>query len=88
MISAETLAELAKHVKYQNGAWAEVQRIARQYAMMKAHGRFIETNGELIEVNRASIEQYVEMFKENLLRAIERAFVEDALLGVALGEAK
>lgn len=69
----------------QTEAWALVLRCARQYAQVKLHGSYIE-NGRCILLGKRDQESYQSMFRENLLREVERAFLEDALMGQALQE--
>lgn len=75
--------ELSKQQKFQRGAWAKVNEIARQYAQMKLHGSYVE-NGSLHTISFSDRDRYTEMFKDNLLRAVEKAFLEDALTGALL----
>jgi hypothetical protein len=77
------LAAQGSHTWY----WRKVIEIARQYAMMEAHGSFIE-NGAVVTVGFHDRKQYSEMFKGNLLHAITDAFREDAILGITLSTIK
>jgi hypothetical protein len=83
---AEIVAALQKSRSYQRGAWLLVTEAARKYAQMKAHGSYME-NGNCITVCATDRENYTEMFKGNLLRAVEKAYAEDAIMGAALADA-
>jgi len=67
----------------QSGAWALVQRVARQYAQVKLHGSYIDGSGSghCVSVGHAQRERMAAHFLEELLREVERAFLEDALMG-------
>lgn len=83
---ANIVEELRKSRAMQRGAWAQVTEAARKYAQMKAHGSYME-NGNCVAVCFSDRKNYTEMFKENLLRDVERAFAEDAIMGAALAAA-
>ena len=74
---ANIVEELRKSRATQRGAWQQVTDVGRQYAQMKAHGSYVE-NGRVITVSFSSRNDMAEMFKENLLRAVEQAYAEDA----------
>lgn len=87
MVDSETLELLLKAQKCQTEAWQAVITIARQYQQMKLHGSYVERSIDgpyVISVCGSEVERYTVMFHENMLRAIERAFLEDALVGQAL----
>jgi len=81
--SPETLEKILQAQLYQEGAWAKVTYHARQYAMMKATGSYME-NGNRHRINFSEKVEMEKMFAGNLLRAAEDAFVEDALVGAEL----
>jgi hypothetical protein len=83
MISDAVMSELLQAQKFQAGAWAKVIEKARQYAMMKSTGSYME-NGNRITVSHADRERYAEMFADNLKWAACDAFLEDAMLGAAV----
>ncbi len=67
---------------YQRGAWVKVQEIGRNWAMVKAHGCYME-RGDRISLCFSDRKNYEEMFLGNLLRAVDDAFIEDAIAGQA-----
>ena len=81
----EVVAKLAKAQAYQRGAWQKVIDDGRQYAQMKAHGPYME-NGHSVSVCFSSIKDMEEKFKRNLLSSVERAFAEDAQMGITISE--
>lgn len=83
---ANIVEELRKSRAMQRGAWLQVVQSARKYAQMQAHGSYME-NGNFHSVCFSDRKNYTEMFKENLLRDVERAFAEDAIMGAALADA-
>lgn len=85
--SPETLEAIIKAQKFQAGAYAKVVELARQYALMNTTGCYME-NGNTITVNFSSRKDMEKMFADNLLRACVRAFIEDALVGAELQNAK
>lgn len=74
---------MAKAKRYQNGAWQRVQDIGRQYAQAKTFGTYME-NGVSHGINFGDKDRYIEMFRDNLLRAVVDAFCEDAQVGIAV----
>lgn len=68
---------------YRSAAWSRVVEEGRKYAMMKSMGKYIE-NGVVISVSFGDRKNYEEMFMGNVLRRIEDAFTEDALVGIAV----
>ncbi len=85
--SKASLEAILQAQRYQAGAWQKVVDCGRKYAMMKATGSYME-NGNRISLSRSDIKRYEEMFLENLARAAEDAFVEDAIVGATLQEVK
>jgi hypothetical protein len=85
--SKETLEAIIKAQRYQAGAWQKVVDCARQYAMMKATGSYME-NGSRHRINFSDKASMEKMFADTLLRAAEDAFVEDALVGGVLQSAE
>ena len=79
----QVVEQTLKAQKYRNGAWLKVIDEGRKYAMMKATGKYIERDS-VISVGLSDRESYIEMFRNNLLHAVEDAFVEDALLGISI----
>jgi hypothetical protein len=82
----QIVIKLREGRQMQTSAWDEVLREARQYAQVKLHTSYIE-NGRVIQLNRRDSDAYVNMIRDNLLRACERAFLEDALMGATLQQA-
>lgn len=80
---AAVVAELAKSRNFQKAAWQRVIDTGRQYAQMRAHGSYME-NGSCISVCFSSRDDMANMFRDNLLRAVEQAYAEDAIVGAAL----
>jgi hypothetical protein len=87
MINATDLEEILKVQRFQGGAYAKLIEKARQYAMMKTTGSYIE-NGNRITVSHGDRERYAEMFADNMRWAAVDAFVEDALVGAAMQSAR
>lgn len=79
------VAELVKSRKYQRGAWQKVIDEARKYAQMKAHGTYIE-RGNVMHCCPGDLEPYTKRFRDNLLQAVESAYIEDAIMGAALAD--
>lgn len=75
--------EVLKARNYQTAAWDKVKTVGRQYAQMKTMCSYIE-NGVCRLISRSEQTQYTEVFKRNLLRAVEDAFLEDAVVGGTL----
>ena len=76
--------QVLKAQKYRNGAWLKVIEEGRKYAMMKSTGKYVDHNDTIISVSGSDTEAYLEQYKWSLLRAVEDAFVEDALLGMSI----
>jgi hypothetical protein len=70
--------------KLQRGAWDRVQNKARQWAMLKAHGVYINEHGHSVRVSSGELDTYERVFRSNLLQEVEQAFAEDALMGIAV----
>jgi len=65
-----------------SSAWDIVVAEAKQYAMMKLLGRYIEISSGrecVIQVNPKDKDDYIKLFSGNLLRFAENAFAEDAI---------
>jgi hypothetical protein len=84
---AKVLAELSKSRNFQRAAWAQVIEIGRKYAQMKLHGSYLERGGATVRVSFSETARLEEQFKTDLLYQVERAFLEDALMGVAIADA-
>jgi hypothetical protein len=82
----QIIAKLREDQQMQTSAWHEVHRCARQYVQMKLHCSYIE-NGRVVLRHPSEQKSYTDMFRDNLLRACERAFLEDALMGAAMQQA-
>ena len=82
---AQAITNLKQAQAYQRGAWVKVQECGRQWAMVKAHGCYVE-RGNRISLSKRDQESYEEMFRENLLRAVQDAFIEDAITGQTFDE--
>ena len=78
------ISKISKQNNYQKGRWAKVIKIAREYAQMKLHGSYIGPNDCLVTVSFSDKSVQVINLNESLLRAIEEAFLEDALTGALL----
>jgi hypothetical protein len=83
---AKIVEALQKNRSYQRGAWLLVTEAARKYAQMKAHGSYID-RGNSVTVCFSDRENMTKMYADEVLRAIERAYAEDALMGAALADA-
>lgn len=68
----------------QASAWQQVQKVARQYVQMKLYGSYID-NDRCVNIG-SGCDRMVAHFQEELLREVERAFLEDALMGQTLQE--
>jgi hypothetical protein len=79
VISIEN-SESLKQQKFQVGAWTKVVDLAKQHAMMKLHGTYMEC-GSLVKISGSDRASYLSRIGDNLLRASEDAFLEDALTG-------
>jgi hypothetical protein len=79
-VVTKTVEAIMKAHAYRRGAWVKVIEESRKYAMMKTHGKYIE-NGKVITVSYNDRQSYEDLFKGNLLRYAEDAFLEDALVG-------
>jgi hypothetical protein len=86
-VSADDLERLLKAQEQHAWYWEQVIKAARQYAMMEAHGAYME-NGSVAIVCFNDRKQYSKMFQENLLRAACDAFRDDAVLGITLSTLK
>ena len=87
VIDEATLEKLLTAQQYHTAAWNEVISLARQYHQMKTHGSYIERGKPgVTQVCFGDQKRFIEMFHRDLLTAIERACLEDALLGQALAK--
>jgi hypothetical protein len=84
---AEIVEQLSKAQAYQRSAWQRVIEDGRKYAQIKVHGSYNESNGTTVSVGFNERKDLEEMFKQNLLRSVERAFAEDAQMGISFFEA-
>lgn len=75
---------LQKNRSLQRSAWLKVTEAARKYAQMKAHGSYINCGNSITVSDR---ENMTKMYADEVLRTIERAYAEDALMGAALADA-
>lgn len=82
----QIVKRLTKEQRQQSHAWDSVVREARQYAQVKLFGSYLE-RGSVIKLAPGDVESYTRVMRDNVLREIERAFLEDALTGAALHEA-
>ena len=87
MASEETIKKLIEAQKYQAGAWQKVIDEGRAYAQMKTFGSYVEKE-RVITVCFSDRKKMEEMFRDNLLRACDDAFREDALMGGMLAVSK
>lgn len=79
----QIIAKLREGQQLQTAAWQEVQQFGRQYAQMTLHGSYLE-NGRCVTVCHSDRKRYAEHYRDEMLRACERAFLEDALMGAAV----
>jgi len=88
MKSPEELAVIVEALKmpvsYQQAAWQKVIEVGRNYAMMKAHGCYIENGRKM--TGSGDPRPMIQYFEQNLLREVRNAFVEDALFGAAISD--
>jgi hypothetical protein len=82
----QIITELREGQQQQTAAWQEVQQLCRRYAQMSLHSSYIES-GQCVWVGRGQRDAYAEVFRDKLLQACERAFLEDALMGAAVDKA-
>lgn len=80
----EIVEALEKGRKLQRGAWLRVTEAARKYALLKAQGVEIDRNGCRISFSHRDAQDRMKYAGEELLRAAEEAFAEDALMGATL----
>jgi hypothetical protein len=85
--SPKTLEKILQAQHWQAGAYQKVVDCARQYALMHATGAYME-NGNRVTVGFSDRERMEKMFLDNMARAARDAFLEDAMVGIALQEAK
>jgi len=75
----ELMKTLTQNQNYRTGAWASVIEKARAYALMKTHGVYLDDRGNTCRPHE--VDKSTEYYRDELLRAVERAFLEDTLLG-------
>lgn len=80
----QIIAKLAESQRLHTAAWEEVRRAGRKYAQMKLHGSCIDSHGNNVLVHFSSRKDHEQHFEREVLSAIERAFLEDALLGASV----
>jgi hypothetical protein len=85
--SPKTREKILQAQHWQAGAYQKVVDCARQYALMQTTGSYLE-NGNRVSVCFSDRERMEKMFLDNMARAARDAFIEDAMVGVALQEAK
>lgn len=78
--------ELLKTRAYQKGAWQKVVDESRAYFLMKTRGVYVESGGNTVSVGHRDQERMTEAYRDSLLRAVERACTEDALMGAAIAD--
>ena len=88
MLDTKTLEKLIDAQKFQAGAWHKVIETARKCAMLELHSSYIDQNGVVNNLCRQDADMQLDYFKKALFYEIKSAFLEDALLGKAVAEAK
>lgn len=76
------LDRVAKSEAYKAGAWHRVIDAAKNYAMMKSFGKYVEIkNGHesVISVGLHDRDDYIKMFGDNVLRYSVDALAESAM---------
>ena len=85
MLNEEDIKAIQQAQKYQAGAWARVLETAKKYGMVKLHGVTLQ-NGEVNHIHFSEVEIYATTLRDQLLSDIERAMLEDALMGATIME--
>lgn len=77
------LATDAKAKAYRNGAYTKLIEAARNYAMMKATGSYLDKNGVIMRVSLSDKQSRTEYYLEDMRHAAEDMFLEEALAGAS-----
>ena len=85
-VNKEVLEELLKAKSYQEARWLKVIARSREYAQLKLHGSYVDCSGSTV-IAGSSRDHLLQRATDDLLREIESAFLEDALLGAAVMDA-
>ena len=80
------IERLSKAQNYQRGAWQVLIEKARRYAQMKVFGSYLDDRGNSVSVCHSDRERMTGHFADYLLQEAERAFAEDAQMGVAISD--
>lgn len=72
------LRRLEQAEKYKAGAWGRVVRCAKQYAMMKLHGSYLE-HGNIVRVGGLDRQRLETHFGDQVLALACDAMLEDAI---------
>ena len=80
----ELFTHLVKQRGHQTAAWDRVIAESRKLAQMKAHGSYDDDHGHAVTINFNERARWVAMFTENLLRAVDQAYAEDARMGATI----
>jgi hypothetical protein len=86
-ISKESLEAILQAQRCQIDAWQRVVDCGRQYAMLKATGSIMEDGRRLI-ISFTRRKAMEDMLRDNMARAAEDAFAEDAIVGAELQNIK
>ena len=86
-ISEDTLQQILQAQRFQSGAYKQLVENARQYAMMKTMGTYME-NGKRISVGSSDRKYYEDLFLDKMKSAAENALFEDTMLGVAIQDSE
>ena len=79
----KVIEAVVKTDKYRTAAWSLVIEEGRKYAMMKTHRKYMDGD-RIVSVGADEQTEYIDQYKANLLRYIEDAFLEDALVGISI----
>ena len=83
----QLLARIAKAEEYRAGAWSRVIEAARNYAMVKSFGKYLERkfdgNGKpvtrIVSLCGSDREDYAKMFADNALTYAVSALAEESI---------
>lgn len=87
MLTEADLKLLIQAQSRQSYAWKRVIEIARNYAMFKAHGSYLESDGSLVTISGSDRPSYETHFKDSLLSAVLNAYQEDSIMGIEISKA-
>ena len=78
----ELLERVARSEAYKNGAWQKVIAEAKNYAMMKLNGTYLEPRNGIdciTHIGKNDQDMYIKLFTDNMLRYSLEAFAEAAI---------